>query len=269
MNAQKGYVLILVLVAVLLISGLSALAIRQSMTDVRYAFAKTSVEELFVMADMPLMLLRQPSIKERLMSDGGIIDTLVAHHLNKGDFNQQTSAQLCYEPKRGVDNFASSGLMMTGQISCTDGQVWLWLSVQSMDDETVSKDERQVANSKKIVSNNEQGFVKVPPDAYRFTIHSLATKQATSCLGVYEMVKACLNKQGVAHQVLVQEFIYRRAKNPMQDNDNLAYLAVDAPSTAMNNINQDTPISHQSPSTQTLTFIKWYDVRSIGQSGDE
>lgn len=248
MNTQKGYVLILVLVAVLLIVGLSTLAIRQSLTDVRHTFAKTTADELFVMADAPLSLLRKLAVKERLMQDGGIIDVLMTRHYSMDNDNTmpRTSVQLCYDARQGVDNFVSSGLAVAGRTSCSHEQAWLWLSVQSM-------------------QSDEQDLAKEISNTYRLTVHSLATEQMTGCLGTPEMVKACLDKQGVAHQMLVQEYVYQRIKT-IQDNANHTPQPPNTPIDAIDGTHQNTQY-HQS--SEMLIFDRWYDVRNVGQGDDE
>ncbi|MDO4440858.1 MAG: hypothetical protein Q4B81_01590 [Moraxella sp.] len=249
MNAQKGYVLILVLVAVLLIAGLSTLAIRQSLTDVRHTFAKTTADELFVMADAPLSLLRKPAVKERLMQDGGIIDVLMTRHYSMDNDNTtpRTSVQLCYDAGQGVDNFVSSGLAVAGRTSCSHEQAWLWLSVQP------------------IQPSDAPSVTKEPSNTYRIAVHSLATEQMTGCLGTPETVMACLDKQGIAHQMLVQEYVYQRIKT-IQDDTNHTPQPPNTPIDAIDGTHQNT--QYHQPS-ERLIFDRWYDVRNVGQGDDE
>lgn len=113
---EGGFVLMIVLVAVLLVVGISALAIRQSLNDTRLSFTTGKANELFVAADAPLAMLKDGQI---LTADQGVLDKLISYHQNLPSDNNPVIARLCYDLVLGRGNFVPSRIAITpASITC-------------------------------------------------------------------------------------------------------------------------------------------------------
>lgn len=201
---EQGFVLLIVLVAVLLIISISALAIHQSLIDARLAFTTGKTNELFVAADTPLAILKDGRI---LTSNQGILDKLILYHQNLPDETDAIIAHLCYDPVLGEGSLEASKMVIApALLACQEGQVRLWLSLwadkMGVGDFShlpsgVAVDDMQMKDGENILN-------------YHLTIHSLATKRRLEggCSRDPMYAKRCLRDGGVAHQMLVQEFYY-------------------------------------------------------------
>lgn len=211
---QRGYVLMLVLVVVLVVAGLSAVAIRQSLTDVRFAFATGKVNELFVMADMPLALLTQQSAINVIAANDGILNALIKHHQDTHvhhdavDEERQTVAFVCYDQALGVANFARSRFVIEGRASCDEGQVWLWLVLlQAGEQGDFSSFATGVPLDEAMGGVQAGGVMRLVN--YRVQAYALAFDgRHTPCANHPMRAKTCLDDNAVIHQMLVQEFEY-------------------------------------------------------------
>lgn len=212
---QRGYVLMLVLVVVLVVAGLSAVAIRQSLTDVRFAFATGKVNELFVMADMPLTLLTQQSAINTITANDGVLNALIRHHQDIGTHHDmsaggenQTVAFACYDQALGVANFARSRFVIEGRASCDEGQVWLWLVLlQAGEQEDFSSFATGVPLDEATGDVQESGVMRLVN--YRVRAYALAVDgRHTPCANYPMQAKTCLDDNAVIHQMLVREFDY-------------------------------------------------------------
>lgn len=221
MKVERGYVLLLVLVVVLVVMSLSAMAIRQSLTDGKLAFATGKTNSLFVMADTPLAQLNRSDVRQLMSADDGIIAKMMAWHeqnfdnQNTNDANNfhaksksspQTIGVLCYHLAAGLENFHQYKLSLNpSNARCGNGQVWLWLvltDVPQLNDFAYlpsGVDIDDIADGKNIPTLK----------TYHLTIYSLAVARMDSpCASHPLQVKSCLEESGISHQMLVQEYQY-------------------------------------------------------------
>lgn len=222
MRAERGYVLLMVLIVILIVTSLSALAIRQSLNDTRLAFATGKVNALFVAADAPFAMLGQPATQKTILADDGILSKLITHHQQKystqhfitQDQTDQNAAPehakqsigfMCFEMAAGLANFHPSKLSLdTPSLRCLDGQVKLWWLLSA----TPDADDLSYAPSG--VSLADIADLGVDESvSYRVTLYSLAESGANESCAIHPLqVKSCLEEAGISHQMLVQEYDY-------------------------------------------------------------
>lgn len=201
---EGGFVLLIVLVAVLLVVGISALAIRQSLNDARLSFATGKANELFVAADAPLAMVKDGWI---LTVDQGMLDKLISYHQNLPSDDNLVIAHLCYDLALGRGNFVPSRMVIApASMTCQDNQVLLWLSLRA--DTGDADDFSHVPSG--VPLDDLQMVDGVDLTNYHLTMHAFAAERQTgaSCTGEPMQVKRCLTDEGVMHQMLVQEFYY-------------------------------------------------------------
>lgn len=201
---EGGFVLLIVLVAVLLVVGISALAIRQSLNDARLSFTTGKANELFVAADAPLAMVKDGWI---LTVDQGMLDKLISYHQNLPSDDNLVIAHLCYDLALGRGNFVPSRMVIApASMTCQDNQVLLWLSLRADTGDT--DDFSHVPSG--VPLDDLQMVDGVDLTNYHLTMHAFAAERQTgaSCTGEPMQVKRCLTDEGVMHQMLVQEFYY-------------------------------------------------------------
>lgn len=201
---EGGFVLLIVLVAVLLVVGISALAIRQSLNDARLSFTTVKANELFVAADAPLAMVKDGWI---LTVDQGMLDKLISYHQNLPSDDNLVIAHLCYDLALGRGNFVPSRMVIApASMTCQDNQVLLWLSLRA--DTGDADDFSHVPSG--VPLDDLQMVDGVDLTNYHLTMHAFAAERQTgaSCTGEPMQVKRCLTDEGVMHQMLVQEFYY-------------------------------------------------------------
>lgn len=201
---EGGFVLLIVLVAVLLVVGISALAIRQSLNDARLSFTTGKANELFVAADAPLAMVKDGWI---LTVDQGMLDKLISYHQNLPSDDNLVIAHLCYDLALGRGNFVPSRMVIApASMTCQDNQVLLWLSLRA--DTGDADDFSHVPSG--VPLDDLQMVDGVDLTNYHLTMHAFAAERQTgaSCTGEPMQVKRCLTDEGVMHQMLVQEFYY-------------------------------------------------------------
>lgn len=201
---EGGFVLLIVMVAVLLVVGISALAIRQSLNDARLSFTTGKANELFVAADAPLAMVKDGQI---LTVDQGMLDKLISYHQNLPSDDNLVIAHLCYDLALGRGNFVPSRMVIApASMTCQDNQVLLWLSLRA--DTGDADDFSHVPSG--VPLDDLQMVDGVDLTNYHLTMHAFAAERQTgaSCTGEPMQVKRCLTDEGVMHQMLVQEFYY-------------------------------------------------------------
>lgn len=201
---EGGFVLLIVLVAVLLVVGISALAIRQSLNDTRLSFTTGKANELFVSADAPLAMLKDGQI---LTVDQGMLDKLISYHQNLPSDDNLVIAHLCYDPALGRGNFVPSRMViMPASMTCQDNQVLLWLSLRA--DTGDADDFSHVPSGMPL--DELQAVDDVDWTNYHLTVYVLAAERQIdgSCTAEPMQAKRCLMDEGIMHQMLVQEFYY-------------------------------------------------------------
>lgn len=201
---EGGFVLLIVLVAVLLVVGISALAIRQSLNDARLSFTTGKANELFVAADAPLAMVKDGWI---LTVDQGMLDKLISYHQNLPSDDNLVIAHLCYDLALGRGNFVPSRMVIApASMTCQDNQVLLWLSLRAGTGD--ADDFSHVPSG--VPLDDLQMVDGVDLTNYHLTMHAFAAERqiGASCTGEPMQVKRCLTDEGVMHQMLVQEFYY-------------------------------------------------------------
>ncbi|KDN25124.1 hypothetical protein MBO_04914 [Moraxella bovoculi 237] len=201
---EGGFVLLIVLVAVLLVVGISALAIRQSLNDARLSFTTGKANELFVAADAPLAMVKDGWI---LTVDQGMLDKLISYHQNLPSDDNLVIAHLCYDLALGRGNFVPSRMVIApASMTCQDNQVLLWLSLRASTGD--ADDFSHVPSG--VPLDDLQMVDGVDLTNYHLTMHAFAAERqiGASCTGEPMQVKRCLTDEGVMHQMLVQEFYY-------------------------------------------------------------
>lgn len=215
-QSERGYVLMLVLVVLLMAVSLSAVTIRQSLSDVKIVFSSAKMNALFVRADTPLVVLTQDAAINSMRMQGGIMDKLMTQSDNWHDAKdfQSVVGFMCHDMTDDVGDLMSSALTIVTTSSatpkCSPQQAWLWF--------VLSKDEMTQA------THTES--LEIDPHHYRLTIYSLAMDDADTVCAVQPMqVKMCLANDGITHQMLAQEFSYRLVESSTEGAQNLRHLA--------------------------------------------
>lgn len=216
MNVQRGYVLLMVMLVILIITSLSALAIRQSLTDGRLAFVTGKMNALFVMADRPLAQLNHPSVRQSIVANDGILPKLVQHHqrliyqdvaVDEGVKTQQTIGVMCYDLAQGFANFHQSKLKLPPLgVRCAEDQVWLWWV---LDEPFYSHDLSYMPSGVSVDDVLGDDMVQeVAP--LHLTVYALAVvgMNKEPCDFHPLQIKACLEDDGISHQMLAQEYEY-------------------------------------------------------------
>lgn len=203
MRQQGGFVLLVVLVAVLLIISISAVAIHQSLNDARLAFATGKTNTLFVMADAPLARFKNSPLTKKQ----AILDKLIEHHKTLSADNKMTLAHLCYDKTLGMDNFVPSRMQIApNQLDCPKDKVRLWLSLWI--DDADMDDFGQLVSG--VALDEVAALNEIDWSNYHLRLTALAAEQALDgdCAREPLYAKSCLDDAGVAYQMLVQEFYY-------------------------------------------------------------
>ncbi|OOR88069.1 hypothetical protein B0181_08940 [Moraxella caviae] len=226
---ERGFVLAAVLVAVLVMIVLAALAIRQSLHDVRVAQAGTAANELFVQADLPFYALDHGGAQIAL-SERGVFGRLVralaqkqaekqiftnasdaenGANLRKNDKSLQAFTTFCYEPALAGQNFYADGALQT-HATCQPAadlaahkavviQLWVAASAEEAAQDFsavatgVSADVQDLARLADLLADGTDGGA-LPALGVQFNVYSLAALVADK--SAWQGAQACFAAVG-------------------------------------------------------------------------
>lgn len=215
-SKQQGMALLLVLVAVLLLSALTIMAIEQSDTDGKLAHHQHHQATLFTLADKPISMMRQPNMLAKQQEADGVIAKILAQ-AEHGTPNSLASTMLvgggCYQRDLGEKSLSARHIVIAdavAKLQCqgTPDVVRFWLVVsKNTGDDGMDWQSVPEGVDLSLLSSNQM------TDRYQLHMYSLAYRpnpsqehQIQACMQDHRQVADCLSKLGVAYQLLVQEF---------------------------------------------------------------